>query len=149
MPLENEDPKKKAGELKDPLHLLPTVAMRKTAHVLALGARKYGVYNWRYSDGIKASTYVAAIMRHLTQFMDGEIVADESGISHLAHIMATCSILLDAEHAGHLIDDREKEPMFCEYRCGNCDATHMAYTVCGSPFCPECDTGKFLFRVDG
>jgi len=100
-----EDPKKQAGDLKDPLHLLPTVALRQTAHVLKLGADKYGVYNWRESEGVKASTYSAAIMRHLTQFMDGEDVDGESGRSHLAHIMATCSILLDAERVGHLIDD--------------------------------------------
>ena len=103
-----EDPKKQAGDLKDPLHLLPTVAMRQTAHVLALGAAKYGVYNWRESEGVKASTYAAAIMRHLTQFMDGEDVDEESGRSHLAHIMATCSILLDADRVGKLIDDRPK-----------------------------------------
>ncbi len=85
-----EDPKKKAGDLKAPMHLLPTVAMRETAHVLKLGADKYGVYNWRGSEGVKASTYSAAIMRHLTQFMDGEDEDEESGHSHLAHIIATC-----------------------------------------------------------
>lgn len=104
------DPKKKLGDLKDPLHLLPTVALRETAHVLHLGAvvKEYGVYNWRDSDGVKATTYTAAIMRHLLQFTDGEDADEESGRSHLAHIMATCSILLDAESVGKLIDDRPK-----------------------------------------
>jgi len=103
-----EDPKKAAGDLKDPLHLLPTIALRQTAHVLKLGADKYGVYNWRHSNGVKASTYSAAILRHITQYMDGEDVDEESGKSHLAHIMATCSILLDAERVNKMIDDRPK-----------------------------------------
>jgi hypothetical protein len=105
------DPKKQAGDQKDPLHLLPTVALRQAAGALACGADKYGVYNWRDSDGVLASTYSAALMRHLLQFMDGEDVDSESGLSHLAHIMATCCILLDAELCGKLIDDRRK--LFC------------------------------------
>ena len=103
-----EDPKKKAGDLKAPLHLLPTIALRETAWILEGGAVKYGVYNWRESEGVKATTYMAAIMRHLLQFTDGEDIDAESGRSHLAHIMATCSILLDAEQAGKLIDDRPR-----------------------------------------
>jgi hypothetical protein len=102
------DPKKSAGDLKDPMHLLPTGPLRSLARVLKLGADKYGVYNWRESDGVKASTYTAAMLRHITQFMDGEDIDAESGESHLAHIMATCSILLDAERVGKLIDDRPK-----------------------------------------
>lgn len=102
------DPKEQAGKLKCPLHLLPPVALRETAHVLKLGADKYGVYNWRESAGVSATTYTAAILRHLLQFMDGEDADAESGRSHLAHIMATCCILLDAEAVEKLIDDRTK-----------------------------------------
>ena len=104
----SEDPKKKAGDLKAPLHLLPTYSMRQTAHVLSLGAEKYGVYNWRESGGVKATTYSSAIMRHLFQYMDGEDIDEESGKSHLAHIMATCAILMDADRVGELLDDRHK-----------------------------------------
>lgn len=135
-----EDPKKAAGDLKDPLHLLPTVAMRQTAHVLKLGADKYGVYNWRESDGVKATTYTAAIMRHLLQFTDGEDVDEESGRPHLAHIMATCSILLDAEQSGKLIDDRPKakkqvEPW--ESPCG-IGVYHVCKNVAHPTVCMSC-----------
>lgn len=103
------DPKKKAGDLKDPLHLLPTEPLRQTARVLKLGAVKYGVYNWRDSDGVNASTYSASMLRHMFQFMDGEDTDLESGESHLAHIMATCCILIDADSVGKLLDDRHKD----------------------------------------
>lgn len=102
----SEDPKKKAGDLKAPLHLVPTVANRQMAFALNHGAEKYGVYNWRESEGIKATTYIAALKRHTDQFTDGEDADDDSNLSHLAHIMATCAILLDAERVGKLIDDR-------------------------------------------
>ena len=102
-----EDPKKRAGDKKDPLHLLPTISLSATARVLKLGSDKYGPWNWRKSEGIKASTYIAAMMRHLFQFMEGEDVDDESGESHLAHIIATCCILMDAEGVGQLVDDRQ------------------------------------------
>lgn len=129
-----DDPKKAAGDLKDPLHLLPTVALRQMAHVLYLGAvtKKYGIYNWRESDGVKATTYIAALWRHLFQFMDGEDQDADSGKSHLAHIMATCAILLDAESVGKLIDDRTKtkaRAAVWEHPCGNpvlcANAMHM------------------------
>jgi len=107
-PKESTDPKKSAGDLKDPLQLLPSCALRDTANVLKLGASKYGEWNWRNSDGVKASTYTGAIMRHLMQFADGEDVDSESNKSHLAHIIATCCILLDANRVGKLIDDRPK-----------------------------------------
>jgi len=103
------DPKKAMGDAKCPMHLLPTVALRQAAWVLQGGAQKYGEWNWRTSDGILTSTYIGAIMRHLCQFADGEDQDDESGRSHLAHIIAGSSILLDADRVGKLIDDRQKE----------------------------------------
>lgn len=145
-----EDPKKEAGDLKAPLHLLPTVIMRETAHVLKLGVEKYGVYNWRESEGVKASTYTAAIMRHLTQFMDGEDVDEESGRSHLAHITATCSILLDAESVGKLIDDRVKTETVCKVWSPPCSPEYQKHclnaihpNVCGS--CVERPEGRTNF----
>ena len=72
-----------------------------------LGADKYGIFNWRQT-GVCASTYISAIMRHLDQWRDGEDMDAESGYSHIAHIAASCNILLDAQHCGKLRDDRNK-----------------------------------------
>ena len=102
------DPKKINGDMKAPLHLLPSKPLIDGSYVLKLGCEKYGAYNWRNSEGVCASTYIGAIMRHLLQYKDGEDVDEESGKSHLAHILATCCILIDAEQVGKLIDDRFK-----------------------------------------
>lgn len=99
------DPKGASGAAKTPLHLLPPVAMARTSEVLALGAMKYGPWNWRHNK-VEAMTYVAAIRRHLDAFVEGEDLDPESGVTHLAHIAASCAIVMDADNFGNLIDNR-------------------------------------------
>lgn len=99
------DPKGAAGALKTPLHLIPPVASAAVARVHAHGAAKYGAYNWR-SNQICTTTYIAAMKRHLDAYLDGEDLDPESGEPHIAHIAASCNILLDAGNHGTLVDDR-------------------------------------------
>jgi len=101
------DPKGEAGSKKIPLHLLPPYAMEQIAQAHKLGAEKYGPYNWRNGE-VCATTYVAAMMRHLNAWRDGETLDPESGISHLAHVACNCNILLDAGYCNTLQDDRFK-----------------------------------------
>ena len=103
------DPKGAIGATKTPLALIPPFAMEQTAWVHKLGAEKYGPYNWR-ATGVCATTYVAAIMRHLNAWRDGEDLDPESGISHIAHVACSCNILLDAQHCDTLQDDRYRKP---------------------------------------
>jgi hypothetical protein len=103
------DPKGAAGAIKCPMHLLPAAALQETAWVHGFGAARYGPWNWRESK-VNATTYVAAIMRHLDAWREGEDLDPESGRSHLAHIAASVNILLDSQTHGCLIDDRAKAP---------------------------------------
>lgn len=98
------DPKGDAGSKKTPLQLLSPYASAECSHVLRLGADKYGAWNWRHSK-IAGSTYVGAIKRHLDAWWSGENLDPESGRSHIAHVMASAMILLDAENEGTLVDD--------------------------------------------
>lgn len=101
----DSNPKTVHGMKKCPLRLVPTVALRAEAWVMLHGADKYGPWNWR-SDGISASTYYEAALRHLTAFWDGQDIDPESGHPHLAHARACLGILLDAMAAGKFNDDR-------------------------------------------
>lgn len=101
------DPKGAAGKLKPQLQLLPPVFNREVAGALALGAEKYGPFNWR-SVHVEMMTYVGAIRRHLDAFMECEDSDPESGVSHIGHIGANCAILLDAIHCGTAVDNRPK-----------------------------------------
>lgn len=98
------NPKDALSTGRVPLNLWPPVASAHGAMAMAVGARKYGAWNWR-EIGVRASVYIAAALRHLTLYAEGEDI-DESGCRHLAHVLANIAILLDAEAAGKLTDDR-------------------------------------------
>lgn len=111
--MNTENPKEAAGRAKCPLHLNPPTALRQMAEALQHGAHRggpkgegYGEWNWR-AAGINATTYIAAAMRHLTAWQDGED-NDSSGLSHIAHVMAGMAIVLDAQACGMMKDDRSK-----------------------------------------
>ena len=108
-PIHPNDPKGEAGSKKTPLQLLPPYALAQTALAHAEGARRYGPWNWR-TNKVCATTYIGAILRHLTAWQDGEDIDADSGLSHIAKIGACCNILLDAGHCGTLVDDRSKVP---------------------------------------
>lgn len=99
------NPKDLVGQTKADISLVPSVGIAHTAHAMMDGARKYGPYNWR-GNSVKARVYVAAAMRHLMQWLDGEEVAEDSGTHHLGHAAACCMILMDAQAFGNLHDDR-------------------------------------------
>lgn len=99
------NPKDLLGVEKVPMHLVPPVSVIYEAMALRDGAEKYGPYNWREKE-VLASIYVGAAMRHLAAWFDGEELARDSGVHHLAHAKACLGILLDAMEGGCLLDDR-------------------------------------------
>ena len=99
------NPKKRMGDLKVPLGLFPKAALEAVSRVLQHGADKYGLWNWR-SEPIDAMTYSHAMMRHLQAWKEGEDIDPDSGESHLAHIMASCAIAMDAAKVGTFVDNR-------------------------------------------
>lgn len=98
------NPKDIAALTRVPLHLLPAVGRIHGAMACRDGL-KYGPYNWR-AKPISLMEYTAAMERHLLSIRDGEDYDPKSGVSHLGHLIATASIILDAESVGMLIDDR-------------------------------------------
>jgi hypothetical protein len=101
----DDNPKTVLGVQKTPLHLVPPSAKYHLAAAFADGAVKYGPYNWR-DKTVSSSVYVAAAQRHLDDWWDGEDLSRDAKVNHLAHVMACCAILLDAESIGMLNDDR-------------------------------------------
>jgi hypothetical protein len=103
------DPKKKHGDKKPPLALIPPAAEEECAKALALGAFKYGMRNWMRSQ-VNIMTYLHAMKRHINCVLEGEDIDPESGGHHLGAVMAGCSIVLDARKHGMLVDDRVLPP---------------------------------------
>lgn len=103
---ENElNPKDIVGSDKLPLHLWPTTASAMGCVALLNGAMKYGRNNWR-AIGVRSSIYFDACSRHLAAWFEGED-ADEEGVPHLASALACLAILVDAQAARKLVDDRQ------------------------------------------
>ncbi|RVD77030.1 dATP/dGTP diphosphohydrolase domain-containing protein [Pseudomonas koreensis] len=99
------NPKDLIGSGKLPLHLWPVTATALGSLGLLDGMLKYGRSNFR-AVGVRASIYYDAASRHLNAWFEGEAVDPDSGLPHLAHALACLAIIVDAEAAGKLSDDR-------------------------------------------
>lgn len=99
------NPKDIIGSGKLPLHLWPTTATAMGCMALLDGALKYGRSNFR-AVGVRASIYVDAAKRHLDAWFEGEDLDPDSRLPHLAHALACIAIIVDAQAAGKLNDDR-------------------------------------------
>lgn len=101
----DNNPKTVLGVAKVPLHLVPPSAVHYLAMAFADGAKKYGPYNWR-DKTVSSSVYIAAVLRHIDAWRDGEEESSDAKVHHLAHALACLAIILDAQTIGKLNDDR-------------------------------------------
>lgn len=109
------NPKDAVGDTKVPLALCSPIAKAHWALAQHCGRVKYGAWNWREA-GARISVYLSAIQRHADGYLSGERLDPADGTHHLGNIMACCAILLEAEAAGKLTDDRPPEVgMRCAY----------------------------------
>jgi len=99
------NPKDALGLAKPDMSVVPPSAMLHLASAMMDGAHKYGPFNWR-DNAVLGRVYVAAAMRHLLQYLDGEDIDPTSGVHHLGHAMACAAIVLDARETGNLDDNR-------------------------------------------
>lgn len=99
------NPKTAAGDKKVPLWLCSPIAEAHWALAQFAGMCKYQAWNWRIA-GVRSSTYLSAMRRHIAAYESGEEFDPVDGTHHLGNIMACAAILLDARAAGKLNDDR-------------------------------------------
>lgn len=105
---EGVNPKELAGAKKPSTwSVMPRWIVLLVGRVMSIGAAKYGAFNYRETS-ISASVYQDAMERHLQLWFDGEDNDPETQVSHLASVIASCALLLDAQATGKLHDDRQK-----------------------------------------
>lgn len=85
---------------KPPMYLLPGDALKSVAQVLGHGAKKHGRYSWR---DYPVESYLSAMGRHIGSVYEGELVDEEFGETHFAHIAASALFMDWIYH-----NDREK-----------------------------------------
>lgn len=95
---------KKFDGAKPDLSLLPLPALEQMALAFMHGEKKYGRYN--YAAGFDSHRLVAACLRHVAQWQDGEDLDPESGASHLGHALASLAMLLHTIQLGTNKDTR-------------------------------------------
>jgi nucleoside 2-deoxyribosyltransferase len=92
------------GRKPERLDLIPCEALWELGRVYGMGAEKYADHN--YLKGYSWSLSIAAAMRHLTQWVNGETLDDESELNHLAHAAWHCFALMMFQWHGLGTDDR-------------------------------------------
>ena len=109
VPISSSNPKDIIGDTKVPLHLFPASAIAYGSLGMLEGKLKYGYVNFRATK-VVASIYVAAAMRHLLSYWEGENSAPDTNNPHLGNALATIAIVVDAYVHDSLIDDRPLIP---------------------------------------
>ena len=69
---------------KDRWDLLPWDIVQEIVKVLTYGSKKYTPDNWKQVEPYR-ERYFAACMRHLAAWRNGELINDETKLSHLSH----------------------------------------------------------------
>ncbi len=99
------NPKDKAATSRLDLSLFPDSALIAGTLGMVEGDCKYGGYNYRIK-GVLASTYIAALSRHIIKWWNGQDRDPKTHVPALGSAMACIAILIDAEEHGVLKDNR-------------------------------------------
>lgn len=98
------------GSKPERMDLLPwDVLMHDVAPLYAKGAEKYAPNNWR--KGYNWSLSYAAMMRHATQFLEGQWLDEETGQPHLASVIFHASALCYFMHNFPELNDLTLKPV--------------------------------------
>lgn len=79
--------------------------MEAISRIKELGAAKYGDDNWK-KGGKPDTEYIDSMLRHLTAFMAGEEIDEDSGCCHLGHAIWNLMALLELNHPDVIIDEK-------------------------------------------
>lgn len=84
--------------------LIPVGPLTQVAELYGKGAEKYADHNWR--RGYEWSKSYAALMRHATQFWNGEDNDAETGMPHMTSVAFHALALLEFMDQHREFDDR-------------------------------------------
>lgn len=98
------EPGKKFDNGKLRYDLIPPEALEALAAICTMGADKYDEHNWE--KGMSWSRIIGALLRHLYEWIKGNEIDDESGKSHLWHVLWNAAALVTYEQRKVGTDDR-------------------------------------------
>ena len=95
---------KRYNKGKNRLDLVPISLIRSVGEVLTKGAAKYDDRNWE--KGMLYTVVYASLLRHLTDWFDGDNIDSESGLHHMAHVACNAAFLIEYANTCPELDDR-------------------------------------------
>jgi len=91
--MKKHNQKQDSGKLR--YDLIPFDSLDKVAEVLTIGANKYEPGNWlRDSSEADICRYEAALLRHMSQHMQGNYLDEETWQPHMAHIVCNALFIM-------------------------------------------------------
>ena len=97
-------------EGKPKLSLLPKSAQWAAARALTYGENKHGRFSFK-ENGYPYTVLADKVLRHMSQFLNGEDTDEESKLHHLDCCLADLMILVDTVHNHPHQDDRFHRPV--------------------------------------
>lgn len=82
-------------------------ALNEVAQVLEYGEQKYARGNWH--KGLNHTEICDSLLRHLTAYLSGEDIDDESQCKHVGHVLANAIFLAELINTKPELDDRSAE----------------------------------------
>lgn len=81
-------------------------ALKGAADILTMGKEKYSRGNWR--DGLSHTQTCDSLLRHLSKYLSGEDLDEESGKPHVDHVLCNALFLAEMIRTHPELDDRSK-----------------------------------------
>lgn len=82
--------------------LVPWKEMEEVVKVLTHGAIKYSPDNWKKVD---PERYRKALLRHIFSYIGGEVIDQDSGLNHMAHVICNALFLMWNDNLGDEVID--------------------------------------------
>ena len=96
-----------SGKLPLSMVLEAKEAVQGCAGVLAFGASKYARGNWH--KGLKHTEIADSLLRHLSKYLAGEDLDEETNLPHVDHVMCNAMFLAQMYRTRPDLDDRSEE----------------------------------------
>ena len=81
----------KHDNVKNRLELLEPAFIQGVGKIITFGAEKYSAHNWKKAEADDIDRIKGALLRHIMEYLNGNIVDSETGESHLYH--AGCNLM--------------------------------------------------------
>lgn len=135
------------SEGKPKLSLVPKSAIWGAAEALTYGMQKHGKYSFK-EQGFPYTDLADKVLRHMTEWLDGNDFDKETGFHQLHHAIADLAILIDVVHNNPQQDDRFHR------RKSSDEFTEIDETLVDMQLYPEdypnsIDTNELLKNING